>query len=64
MDFARFISKVAAEMKLRGLKYKDLAVMTGYRESTIKIFMALGVTSRPRSPRVAKKLSEALDIEL
>ena len=64
MDFAPFVCKVTAETKLRGLKYIDLAKMTGYKLGTIKTFMALGIKSRPRSVRVAKALSKALNIEL
>jgi transcriptional regulator with XRE-family HTH domain len=64
VDLALFVSKVTAEMKLRRLTYKSLAEMTGYSVNTIKIFMALGVTSRPRSKKVAEKLSKALGIEL
>lgn len=64
MDFALFVSKVTAELKLRGLSLKDAAEMTGYKYGTIKTFMALGVTSRPRSRKVAKALSKALGIEL
>jgi transcriptional regulator with XRE-family HTH domain len=63
-DLAVFVSKVTAEMKLRGLTQKDLAKMTGKSYSSINLFMALGVTSRSRSRKVAEALSKALNIEL
>ena len=63
-DFAEFVSRVAAECKLRGLQYSDLAKMTGYKLITIRVFMADNINSRRRSARVAEALSRALNIEL
>jgi DNA-directed RNA polymerase specialized sigma24 family protein len=64
IDITRFIGKVTAEMKIRGLTHSDLAKMTGYKVSTIHKFMSLGLVSRSRSGNVAKAVSEALKIKL
>ena len=63
-DFMRFKCKVAAKMKKDGLKLPDLVNKTGYSYSTLRLFMATGVSSRRSSPKVAKALAEALQIKL
>ena len=64
IDFAVFISKVTAEMKLKGLTQRDVAKMTKYTYSTINRFMCINDNSRGKSIKVAKALSKALNIEL
>lgn len=61
-DFVKFIGKVAATKKIKGLTSADLARMTGYSRRTIDMF--LSNAPRPRSPKVARALSEALQIKL
>lgn len=55
-----FKSKIAAEKKLRRLKNKDIAQMTGYAVTTINQFMG-GIRD---SEKVARAISAALDIPL
>lgn len=55
-----FRAEVKKQMHLRGLKYADLATMTGLKRSTISAFMC-GVRS---SDTTARLLAKALNIEL
>ena len=55
-----FRAEVKKQMHLRGLRYEDLAKMTGLKRSTISAFMC-GVRN---SDTTARLLSKVLDIEL
>lgn len=63
-DYTVFKSKVVAELKLRKLKYRDLAKMTGKQEYAIRFFMADNIKREYNYEPVAEAISEALGIEL
>lgn len=63
-DFLKVKRDIKAECARRGLKYADLAKMTGYTESTVKCFMMQKERKdRADSERVAAALIVALNLD-
>lgn len=50
--------EIAKQCKIRKLKYRDIAAMTGYKEKTINMFMC----GKRNSTNVAIAISEKLQI--
>lgn len=59
MNTAIFIADIKRELAIRGWKYKDLAVATGYTPGVIKQFMS---GNYPYSSHIIKAISKALNI--
>lgn len=59
MKFVIFIADIKRELAIRGWKYKDLAMATGYTPGVIKQFMS---GNYPYSSHIIKSISEALNI--
>ncbi|MCH5323973.1 MAG: helix-turn-helix transcriptional regulator [Eubacterium sp.] len=62
-EYRLFRAEISRVKKLRGLTNKDLANMTGYKQSTIEAFM-LNRPGRNASDNVARALSKALNIDI
>lgn len=60
INYSALKSRAVAELKRRGMTYADLGVMTGYKESTIRRFMADNIAGYCNSPRVAKAVENAV----
>lgn len=59
MNAAIFIADVKRELAIRGWKYKDLAMATGYTPGVIKQFMS---GNYPYSSHIIRAISETLNI--
>lgn len=63
MTYQKFRAEVVKELSLRRMSYADLAKKTGYKLSTINMFMS-ETSTRDRSDNVASAISAVLNIPL
>ena len=63
-DYQVFKAKVKGELKLRKMKYAELAPLTGYSLGSIRQFMQDKPVPRYDYSKVASAIANALNLEL